>query len=553
MNSDELLTFSYIDLINMYDTDGLSQPLYLLQYTTSVPDDWRGYFGIYLHEIFRNKGSRIFGNIARQFAKFAYDKMSSDYKYHQDFEDLINYLRIVDESLELSGERERAFREINRIGKMVLIDILDELLIDYQIEKISSLFQEDTIGINEADYIVAEIDIDKLIIVKYVGPESDELIVPNTIDDKQVFGIGERAFYGCGNLKKVTISEGIKYIAKEAFAECIHIEEVLLPNTLIKIGESCFNMDINLKKINIPYGITEIPNGAFSCCESLKDVDLPKSLRVIGPFAFHDCSSLPKIEFPESLAIIDNYAFSDCRNLSGIRFKEGLQYIGDKAFSSCDSLKNIILPFSLFYVADEPFGKTDSNHPVGMINADIMIYCFSDEMSYMLKNLGYHNIIRVDSVMNCKNLNEFERLQSIDEFKENSDDTFENILVIDDDVRVFLHGIEFDRSNESIELGLLCLNRLGEVRRLWITDIFVNGELYVDFDELDVLIGYYSYDKYTIEITRETDYSEITNVSFRIEVDDEDCDTLISSDNVLVTLDTGNETFTAKLYSDTDL
>ena len=68
------------------------------------------------------------------------------------------------------------------------------------------------------------------------GKYSGDVVVPGTVEydgiTYTVKGVGNRAFEGCGDLRKVTISEGIYKIGAYAFCYCENLERVILPSTL---------------------------------------------------------------------------------------------------------------------------------------------------------------------------------------------------------------------------------------------------------------------------------------------------------------------------------
>ena len=74
------------------------------------------------------------------------------------------------------------------------------------------------------------------------GKYSGDVVVPGTVEydgiTYTVKGVGNRAFEGCGDLRKVTISEGIYKIGAYAFFACGNLERVILPSTLENIDDS---------------------------------------------------------------------------------------------------------------------------------------------------------------------------------------------------------------------------------------------------------------------------------------------------------------------------
>ena len=74
------------------------------------------------------------------------------------------------------------------------------------------------------------------------GKYSGDVVVPGTVEydgiTYTVKGVGNWAFEGCGDLRKVTISEGIYKIGAYAFCYCGNLERVILPSTLVYIDDS---------------------------------------------------------------------------------------------------------------------------------------------------------------------------------------------------------------------------------------------------------------------------------------------------------------------------
>ncbi len=86
------------------------------------------------------------------------------------------------------------------------------------------------------------------------GKYSGDVVVPGTVEydgiTYTVKGVGNRAFERCGDLRKVTISEGIYKIGAYAFIACGNLERVILPSTLEEIDysnpvfEACSKLEI---------------------------------------------------------------------------------------------------------------------------------------------------------------------------------------------------------------------------------------------------------------------------------------------------------------------
>lgn len=92
-----------------------------------------------------------------------------------------------------------------------------------------------------------------------------ELIVPEGVSD-----IGEVAFFGCSNLRKVTLPQSLRYIREEAFGETA-LEELTVPESMELIAEKAFYSCDRLRKIEVPGRDTVVETDAFGCCDNIKN------------------------------------------------------------------------------------------------------------------------------------------------------------------------------------------------------------------------------------------------------------------------------------------
>lgn len=126
--------------------------------------------------------------------------------------------------------------------------------------------------------------------------------------------IGGEAFYGCKNLKKLTIPETVEYIGGGAFYGCSNIWS-LTYNAINAECERLMESNIPLEKIVIGDKVRRLPNGIFSGRE------------------------FTEVTLPACLERIDEFAFYGCKNLTTINLSDSIRYIGDDAFYGCSSLK----------------------------------------------------------------------------------------------------------------------------------------------------------------------------------------------------------------------
>lgn len=99
--------------------------------------------------------------------------------------------------------------------------------------------------------------------------ESEYLIVPKQLDGYPVTAVGERAFYGQKQRKKIALPDTVTAIGSYAFAECRQLQHVTMPKHLTSIG-----------------------NYAFYNCHALEETALPPHLNTMGYGAYKNCSAL---------------------------------------------------------------------------------------------------------------------------------------------------------------------------------------------------------------------------------------------------------------------
>lgn len=271
----------------------------------------------------------------------------------------------------------------------------------------------------------------KAIITGYVGSE-EELIIPSTIADYDVVGIGWHAFNEVDSAKKIVIEEGITYIDEEAFLR-IGAKEIILPDTITEIGSSAFAFSRTLNKITFSQNLQTIGEEAFNGCDGLQEAVLPDSLTELGAGAFSAtgikkirlsnsletipvnafrlCLDLKEIVIPESVKKIEAMAFEACYKLRSISLSGNITEIGANAFGNCRKLEQIILPESLITIGKSAFNVCNSLTEI-IIPSQIEVIsesAFEDCVS-LVKVVLPNNVRKIEyrAFSNCKKLEYFD-------------------------------------------------------------------------------------------------------------------------------------------------
>ena len=171
-----------------------------------------------------------------------------------------------------------------------------------------------------------------------------------------VRSIGNRAFYGCVNLKTVMLADGsaLSSVGSGAFYGCAALAEFPFAGSLKTIGYEAFcgaglkEADLSdvtalgnrafrksaLERVTLP-AIDEVPYGLFAECASLKTVNLPDGVETIGDEAFYACTALAQIDIPSTVTTIGGGAFKGCAGLSDPVSLKNVTSIGWEAFENC--------------------------------------------------------------------------------------------------------------------------------------------------------------------------------------------------------------------------
>lgn len=115
--------------------------------------------------------------------------------------------------------------------------------------------------------------------------DSDNIVVPESINGYTVTEIGSNAFVGCFSVEKITIPDTVVSIGDSAFMSCTSLTEVTIGNGVAVLPDDCFFSCTSLKTVNLPETLEEIGEDAFFGCDNL-DLYLPQSIKKIGTNAF---------------------------------------------------------------------------------------------------------------------------------------------------------------------------------------------------------------------------------------------------------------------------
>ena len=195
-------------------------------------------------------------------------------------------------------------------------------------------------------------------ITEFLGPVDPanpgpyDIDIPEKLDGYTVTVIGNRAFYSCNHLWKVTIPQSVTSIGERAFAACRNLDSVTINDAATSIGDYAFT-ECHLKTtLSLGKKITTIGDKAFYYCTELGSVTIPQSVTSIGDYAFGECIHLKKLSFGEksfgenietNIQTIGNYAFNHCNDLESVTIPQSVTSIGREAFRFCNNMKSLAI------------------------------------------------------------------------------------------------------------------------------------------------------------------------------------------------------------------
>ena len=156
-----------------------------------------------------------------------------------------------------------------------------------------------------------------------LGPSDDEIAdcafeyarVPAAVTiPSGIRRIGVRAFFGCGELRVLTVSPDVRRIGRHAFAFCRGLKSVTIPEGVTEIGEGAFAGCSELETVTIPEGVTSIGARAFAGCTRLRTLNVPTGIERVGKESFVRCGALEEVYSPDLRSWLDISFADDAAN-----------------------------------------------------------------------------------------------------------------------------------------------------------------------------------------------------------------------------------------------
>ena len=208
--------------------------------------------------------------------------------------------------------------------------------------------------------------------------------------------IGDQAFMGCADLKKVVLEGDLTYLGSAAFSGCTKLAEVAVKSELEVIGDGAFTRCISLNEFTLPNGKVVIGNRVFfdsgvakltlqpnteilslgvsafggsaknSGLNLVINVSNSNKYQIVGNAIYNKAmdtlvlaipSSATSFTVPATVKHIGNGAFAAYHNLETLTFASGstLVSIEGNAFAGCNKLHTVVLPAQEITIGNSAF------------------------------------------------------------------------------------------------------------------------------------------------------------------------------------------------------
>ncbi|MBR1639273.1 MAG: leucine-rich repeat domain-containing protein [Treponema sp.] len=196
----------------------------------------------------------------------------------------------------------------------------------------------------------------EIVINAYLGDSTDELLIPETIEDIPVGQIRNIRVKKDIVIKKLVISSSIKEIADSVFSG-MGIENLVFSENseISKIGSYCFKdnniIELNLPKRQIIFGFDVFSNNQFKTISIYKEYAFSYKTSM-GKFILEDCMKqeensiiksdiLEEVIFEDGCNLIPPHAFANCKNIKTVSIPSSMKKFGALGFYGCGNLSDL--------------------------------------------------------------------------------------------------------------------------------------------------------------------------------------------------------------------
>lgn len=238
------------------------------------------------------------------------------------------------------------------------------------------------------------------------GSKYYDLVIPKSINGKNITAIGDSAFEGKTNIARVVVGNNVETIGTNAFKDAYGLLSVTLSHSVTTIGDSafssCFKLFevVNKSSLEIVKGSSDY--GGVASKASSVETDGDSRIKFVEDYAFCEYKlygyygTATELMLPESYKgeeySITRYAFYENNKITSVN-TGGAKAIYYLAFYDCQNLENVVVGECLKTIITEAFHNCEK----------LEFNSFGDAKYLGSLNNPYHILIKTDS----KNITNF--------------------------------------------------------------------------------------------------------------------------------------------------
>lgn len=134
--------------------------------------------------------------------------------------------------------------------------------------------------------------------LKKSDPTVTDIEIPAEYNGLPVTSILSVGFSSAKNIRRVSIPGSVRFITGSAFYNCGSLEALELSEGIETIGSTAFELS-GLKSVKLPKSLKKLGSYAFQFCRNLERVEFGVEPSEFGTRVFHGCDKLP----PETLVM----------------------------------------------------------------------------------------------------------------------------------------------------------------------------------------------------------------------------------------------------------
>ncbi len=154
---------------------------------------------------------------------------------------------------------------------------------------------------------------------------------------------------GSGNMADYTADSPAPWLT--AYKD--EITDIVVEDTITSIGDNAFSGCAKAENITISEGVTSIGESAFDGCSKAKSVTIPSTVTFINDYAFRK-TGLEEVVLPSG-AELGNGVFAECTSLASVILPDDLSTIGEETFKNCTELKDISISKNITKIYETAF------------------------------------------------------------------------------------------------------------------------------------------------------------------------------------------------------